>query len=276
MVVRGAPAIGVSAAMGVALGVKNSPRPTTIPALAAEFEVICRTLAATRPTAVNLFWAIERMQRFSNSLARRAPPSPASATGLIAEAQRMYDEDIAACRTMGAHGARTAAQIRRRAHPLQCRSPRHLRLRHRPRRHPRRRRSGQEDPRLRRRNPPLPAGRAPHRLGTDARRHPHHRHLRQHGRQPHAPGQDQAVVVGADRIAANGDVANKIGTYNVAILAREHGIPFYVAAPGPPSTSKPPTAKPFPSNSARPSKSPTTPANSSPPTASASKIPPST
>jgi methylthioribose-1-phosphate isomerase len=68
-------------------------------------------------------------------------------------------------------------------------------------------------------------------MGADGRRHSHHRDLRQHGRQPHEGRAIQAVVVGADRIAANGDAANKIGTYNVAILAKEHGIPFYVAAP---------------------------------------------
>jgi hypothetical protein len=87
-----------------------------------------------------------------------------------------------------------------------------------------------------------------------------------------AQGRIQAVIVGADRIAANGDTANKIGTYNVAILAREHGIPFYVAAPW--STIDLATADrrpPSPSKSAPPSKSPTTAASSSPPTASASQ-----
>ena len=89
-------------------------------------------------------------------------------------------------------------------------------------------------------------------------------------------GRIQAVVVGADRIAANGDVANKIGTYNVAILAKEHGIPFYVAAPGPPSTWPRLPATPSPSRSARRLKSLTTAASSSLRTASASAIRPST
>src|ERR1700739_3444867 len=105
MVVRGAPAIGVAAAMGVALGVKNSSA-TTIPALTRELESICKTLAATRPTAVNLFWAIERMRRHFFALA--AQPGVTLETikaGLIEEARTMYDEDIAACRAMGAHGA---------------------------------------------------------------------------------------------------------------------------------------------------------------------------
>jgi methylthioribose-1-phosphate isomerase len=89
MVVRGAPAIGVSAAMGLALGAKNSPA-TTIPALAADFDTMARTLAATRPTAVNLFWAIERMKHRFSALAAAPGATPATLrTGLIEEAQRM-------------------------------------------------------------------------------------------------------------------------------------------------------------------------------------------
>ncbi len=126
----------------------------------------------------------------------------------------MYDEDIAACKPMGAHGAAllpqegtvlthcnagalatcgygTALGVIRAA------------VEARP-----------QDRRLRRRDPPLPAGRPPHRLGAHERQHPHHRPLRQHGRPTSCPGPIQAVIVGADRIAANGDTANKIGTYS--------------------------------------------------------------
>ena len=105
MVVRGAPAIGVAAAMGVALGVRNSSA-TAIPALTSELESISKTLAATRPTAVNLFWAIERMRRRFFALAAQSGITIAAIQdGLVAEARSMYDEDIAACRTMGAYGA---------------------------------------------------------------------------------------------------------------------------------------------------------------------------
>src|ERR1700761_202565 len=105
MVVRGAPAIGVSAAMGVALGVQQS-NAATIAELAKEFDIICNTLAATRPTAVNLFWAIARMREHFNALAAQPGATRQSiAEALIKEAQKMYDEDIAACKTMGANGA---------------------------------------------------------------------------------------------------------------------------------------------------------------------------
>ena len=105
MVVRGAPAIGVAAAMGVALGIQNSTA-ATLPALTSDLESISKTLAATRPTAVNLFWAIERMRRRYFALAARPGISlDAIKAGLIAESRTMYDEDIAACKTMGAHGA---------------------------------------------------------------------------------------------------------------------------------------------------------------------------
>ena len=105
MVVRGAPAIGVAAAMGFALGVKNSSA-TTIAALTGEMEGIAKTLAATRPTAVNLFWAIERMRRRFFALAAQPGVTlDAIKAGLVEEARIMYDEDIAACRTMGAYGA---------------------------------------------------------------------------------------------------------------------------------------------------------------------------
>ena len=231
MVVRGAPAIGVSAAMGVALGVKQS-KAATIPALSAEVKTICDTLAATRPTAVNLFWAIERMRRTYEVLAETpAMDIPTIQTALITEAQQMYDEDIAACKAMGKHGAAlmpqtgtvlthcnagalatcgygTALGVIRAAveagHKIDVYA---------------------DETRPFLQGARLTAWELMHdnipttvlcdnMAGTLMRQ-----------------GKIQAVVVGADRIAANGDVANKIGTYSVAVLAKEHGIPIYVAAP---------------------------------------------
>ncbi|HYK36417.1 S-methyl-5-thioribose-1-phosphate isomerase [Alloacidobacterium sp.] len=231
MVVRGAPAIGVSAAMGVALGVKQS-RAAIISDLAAEFDIICNTLAATRPTAVNLFWAIARMRNHFSTLAAQPTATRESISeALIREAQIMYDEDIAACRTMGAHGADllpesggvlthcnagalatcgygTALGVIRAA---------------------------------------VERGHGIHVYADETRPFLQGARLTawelMHDNIPTTvlcdnmaaslmrAGKIKAVVVGADRIAANGDVANKIGTYSVAILAKEHGIPFYVAAP---------------------------------------------
>jgi methylthioribose-1-phosphate isomerase len=231
MVVRGAPAIGVSAAMGVALGVLRS-KAVTVAELTPEFEQIAKTLAATRPTAVNLFWAIDRMSRLFAELAA-APGTTLDIIrqALIHEAQQMYDEDIAACKTLGAYGAEllpteggvlthcnagalatcgygTALGVIRAA--VERGSKIHVYA---------------DETR------PFLQGA---RLTAWELMHDHipttvlcdnmaASLMRQ--------GAIQAVVVGADRIAANGDVANKIGTYGVAVLAKEHGIPFYVAAP---------------------------------------------
>jgi methylthioribose-1-phosphate isomerase len=231
MVVRGAPAIGVSDAMGLALGVSNSIA-ATVPALAAEFDTMCRTLAATRPTAVNLFWAIERVKQRFSTLASAPGATPATIrAGVIEEAQRMYDEDIAACRTMGTHGAAllpkqggvlthcnagalatcgygTALGVIRSA--VEQGSQLHVYA---------------DETRPFLQGARLTAWELMHdgipttvlcdNMAASLMR----------------LGKIQAVIVGADRIAANGDVANKIGTYSVAILAKEHGIPFYVAAP---------------------------------------------
>jgi methylthioribose-1-phosphate isomerase len=231
MVVRGAPAIGVSAAMGVALGVKQS-KAATIPELTAEMKTICKRLAETRPTAVNLFWAIERMRRAYEVLAETpAMDIPTIQAALITEAQTMYDEDIAACKAMGKFGAAlmpqtgtvlthcnagalatcgygTALGVIRAAveagHKIDVYA---------------------DETRPFLQGARLTAWELMHdnipttvlcdnMAGTLMRQ-----------------GKIQAVVVGADRIAANGDVANKIGTYSVAVLAKENGIPFYVAAP---------------------------------------------
>ena len=231
MVVRGAPAIGVAAAMGLALGVKNRSSPN-VPALAAEFETMCRTLAATRPTAVNLFWAIERMKTlFADQAGRPGTTVGSVRDALIAEAQRMYDEDIAACRQMGAHGA--ALMPQRGGVLTHCNAGALATCGY---------------------GTALGVIRAAVEQG-------HELHVFADETRPflqgarltawelmhdHIPttvlcdnmaasqmraGKIKAVIVGADRIAANGDVANKIGTYGVAVLAKEHGIPFYVAAP---------------------------------------------
>ena len=104
MIVRGAPAIGVSAAMGVAIGIDRSTA-TTLPDLTAEVAVICKTLAETRPTAVNLFWGIDEIRNLYNALAANNTPIPEIKAAVVANARRMYDEDIAACKQMGAHGA---------------------------------------------------------------------------------------------------------------------------------------------------------------------------
>src|ERR1700734_1529504 len=104
MIVRGAPAIGVSAAMGMAIGIERSTA-TTLPELTAEVAVIARTLAETRPTAVNLFWGIDEIRNLYNSLAAKNTPIPEIKSAVVAKARRMYDEDIAACKQMGAHGA---------------------------------------------------------------------------------------------------------------------------------------------------------------------------
>jgi methylthioribose-1-phosphate isomerase len=104
MIVRGAPAIGVAAAMGMALGIERSTA-ATLDELTAEVAVIAKTLAETRPTAVNLFWGIDEIRRLYNSLAAKGTPIPEIKSAVIARARQMYDEDIAACKQMGAHGA---------------------------------------------------------------------------------------------------------------------------------------------------------------------------
>jgi methylthioribose-1-phosphate isomerase len=219
MVIRGAPAIGVAAAMGVALGVQQG----------ADFETVCSTLAATRPTAVNLFWGIDRMRRVRASLQDQS--SAAIVSRMIEEAQQVRQEDIALCMAIGRHGAAlvpdgktvlthcnagalatagygTALGVIRAAVE-----------------------SGKKiDVFADETRPFLQGARLtawelqqdsiPTTIITDNMAG----HFLRSGR-------IGCVVVGADRIASNGDVANKIGTYSVAVLAKENGVPFYVAAP---------------------------------------------
>ena len=230
MVIRGAPAIGVAAAMGVALGVLKS-RADTPEELQRDFEAIAATLAGTRPTAVNLFWAIERMtQTFSTAL-KSGAERKAIEQILIDEAQAIYNEDIANNRRMGQFGAEllpqsgtilthcnagalatagygTALGVIRAA----IENGKRLKV------------LADET------RPFLQGSRLTAwelwkddidvRVISD---NMSGSFMRQ--------GLVDAVIVGADRIAANGDVANKIGTYTVAVLARQHDIPFYVAAP---------------------------------------------
>src|SRR6201996_1512596 len=231
MVVRGAPAIGVAAAMGVALGVKNSKAETAFE-LTRELDSISKTLAATRPTAVNLFWAIERMRRrFFALVAQPGISIAAIKEGLITEACAMYDEDIAACKTMGANGAdlmpatggvlthcnagalascgygmalgviRSAVEQGHQLHVYADETRPFL--------------QGARLTAWELMHDGIPTTVLCDNMAASLMRQ----------------GKIRAVIVGADRIAANGDVANKIGTYGLAILAKEHGIPFYVACP---------------------------------------------
>jgi methylthioribose-1-phosphate isomerase len=228
MVVRGAPAIGVAAAMGVAIGVQKS-NATNLAELQKDFDVIAKTIAETRPTAVNLFWAIRRMNDKFDSLKTRLIPEIKQA--LIEEAQRMHAEDIAANQAMGRHGATllpakggvlthcnagalatagygTALGVIRAA----VEAGKHIHV------YADETRPFLQGARLTAWE--LMKDGIPTTVISDNM-----------AATMMAKGKIGAIVVGADRIAANGDVANKVGTYGVAILAKEHGIPFYVAAP---------------------------------------------
>ncbi len=230
MVIRGAPAIGVAAAMGVALDVRRS-RATGTTQLATEFYRTCDLLAATRPTAVNLFWAIERMKRvFAGGM--RVGRSTAELQALIdAEAVRLHDEDVANCRAIGRHGAGVV--------PAEARVLTHCNAGALA--------TGGYGSALGVIRAAVEAGKRVAVYADETR--PFLQGARLTAWELVRDGIDttvitdgmagslmragmvDVVVVGADRIAANGDVANKIGTYTVAVLAREHGVPFYVAAP---------------------------------------------
>ncbi len=219
MVIRGAPAIGVAAAMGVALGVQED----------ADFDRVCETLASTRPTAVNLFWAIERMRALWASL--KGAPRAERVRRMIEEAKNIRLDDIAICQAMGRHGAslvpdgktvlthcnagalatagygtalgviRAAAAVGKKIDVFADETRPFL-----------------QGARLTAWE--LQQDGIPTTLITD----------NMAGHFLHS-GRIGCVIVGADRIAANGDVANKIGTYSLAVLAKENDVPFYVAAP---------------------------------------------
>lgn len=230
MIVRGAMAIGVSAAMGVALGIERSTA-TSLASLSAEVEVICDTLAKTRPTAVNLFWGIGQVRDRYNQLAAKNTPIPEIKRNVVALAQQLYDEDIANLRRLGAFGADLLPQegtvlTHCNAGALAaCGYGSALGvIRAAVER-------GQKIDVFADETRPFNQGtrltawellkdNIPTTLICDNM-----------SGYFMSKGRIAAVIVGADRIAANGDTANKIGTYSVAILAREHGIPFYVAAP---------------------------------------------
>jgi methylthioribose-1-phosphate isomerase len=228
LVVRGAPAIGIAAAMGIALGVKNSTAGST-EELDREFAAICDTITGTRPTAVNLFWAADRMKKVYQGVRNRGVEAIRQA--LIQECRTMHREDIEANRAMGRFGqelfpaegrilthcnagalatagygtalgvVRAAIEAGKKIEVI----------------------ADETRPFLQ--GARLTAWELAHdgisvKVITD--------NMAGYFMQK---GEIDGVVVGADRIAANGDVANKIGTYSVAILAKEHGIPFWVAAP---------------------------------------------
>jgi methylthioribose-1-phosphate isomerase len=230
MVIRGAPAIGVAAAMGIALGVRNS-KATGTQRLAAEFSKLAELMAATRPTAVNLFWAVERMKRAFASAAEAGSSVDEIKLLLDTEARRIHDEDVRSCRAMGAHGATLIAEQARilthcnagalatagygsalgviRAAVEQGKQITVLADETRPFLQGARLTAWE-----------LMRDGIDTTVITDSMAGSLMR-----------DGRIDVVVVGADRIAANGDVANKIGTYTVAVLAKEHGLPFYVVAP---------------------------------------------
>ena len=231
MVVRGAPAIGVSAAYGIALGAKQFVG-TNIADLEDELDYICDVLGATRPTAVNLFWAIDRMKRTFQKAKSEGKSIGEIQQALIDDAKAIHDEDIESQRLIAKFGGEliednstvlthcnagalatggvwgTALGVIRGA----VDQGKHISV-------------IADETRPYMQGARLTAWELmkddiPVTLITDSMSG----HVMKKGRV-------QAVVVGSDRIAANGDVANKIGTYMVAVLAKRHGIPFYVAAP---------------------------------------------
>ena len=230
MVIRGAPAIGVCAAMGLALGAQRS-KATGTKQFTTEFQRNCDQLAATRPTAVNLFWAIERMKRSFSDGALAGESVDQLKARLRAEADRIHDDDVASCRAIGAHGATLVpgeAKILTHCNAGALATAGY----------------GTALGVIR---GAVEAGRKVTVLADETRPFLQGARLtawelvkdgidttvitdNMAGAMMRT-GQVDLVVVGADRIAANGDTANKIGTYSVAVLAKEHGIPFYVAAP---------------------------------------------
>jgi methylthioribose-1-phosphate isomerase len=225
MVIRGAPAIGVAAAMGAALGASKASEKN----FDREFERVLLTLSKTRPTAVNLFWALERMRKVYTDNRSRGVESVKRL--LKAEAKKIYKEDIAANKQLGQFGA-TLLRSKRRL-MTHCNAGalatagygtalgviRALKESGTP-----------VEVWVNETRPFLQGARLtawelkkekiPATLITDSMAG----YLMREGKV-------DAVVVGCDRVAANGDVANKIGTYGIAVLAQKHGIPFYVAGP---------------------------------------------
>ena len=230
MVIRGAPAIGVAAAMGIALGMQRS-NATGTRQFAIDFNRVCEVMAATRPTAVNLFWAIARMKRAFSSGVQAGESADELRARLEAEAQAIHDEDVASCKAMGRVGAEVVPQDARilthcnagalatagygtalgviRAAAEQGKVTQVYADETRPFLQGARLTAWE-----------LVRDHVPTTVITESMTAPLMR-----------DGGIDVVVVGADRIAANGDFANKIGTYTVAMMAKAHNVPFYVAAP---------------------------------------------
>jgi methylthioribose-1-phosphate isomerase len=230
MVIRGAPAIGVAAAMGIALGMRNS-KATGTQKFAADFHKICELMAGTRPTAVNLFWAIDRMRRSFAAGAQAGESVEQIKDRLDREAAAIHDEDVASCRAMGAFGAAVV--------PADARVLTHCNAGALA--------TAGYGTALGVIRGAVDQGKKVVVFADETRPFLQGARLTawelvRDGIQTTVitdnmsaalmhQGKVDLVVVGADRIAANGDTANKIGTYGVAVLAREHNIPFYVAAP---------------------------------------------
>jgi methylthioribose-1-phosphate isomerase len=230
MVIRGAPAIGVAAAMGIALGMRRSKTQGT-KQFAVEFNKLCDLMAATRPTAVNLFWAIDQMKKSFAAGVQAGEAVDDLKARLEKEAQRIHDDDLHSCQTMGKFGAEVVPDGARilthcnagalatagygtalgviRAAAERGKVKQVFADETRPFLQGARLTAWE-----------LVRDQVPTTVITESMAGPL---MAQHG--------IDFVVVGADRIAANGDVANKIGTYTVAMMANAHGIPFYVAAP---------------------------------------------
>ena len=231
MVVRGAPAIGVSAAMGLALGAKQSVS-TSVADLEYDFDYMCEVMARTRPTAVNLFWAIERMRAAFNRARAQSDDVEEIKQQLVTEAQDVYKEDLESNRSMGRFGGELLADG---ATVLTHCNAGALAT------------AGDYGTALGVIRGAIDAGKRIAVIADETR--PFLQGARLTAWELHKDeipvtlitdnmaghvmkqGKVDAVVVGADRIAANGDTVNKIGTYMVAVLARQHEIPFYVAAP---------------------------------------------
>jgi methylthioribose-1-phosphate isomerase len=230
MVIRGAPAIGVAAAYGIALGMKRSTAKGTRQ-FAVDFQKTCDLMAGTRPTAVNLFWAIDRMKRTFAEGAQAGESTEELVLRLEREAKAIHDEDVANCRAMGGHGAQVVpdgARVLTHCNAGALATAGYgsalgvIRA------------AVEQGKRIAvfadETRPFLQGARLTAwelvRDGinttviTESMAGPLMR-----------AGEIDLVVVGADRIAANGDTANKIGTYTVAVMAKEHSLPFYVAAP---------------------------------------------
>src|SRR6188472_184508 len=230
MVIRGAPAIGVAAAMGLALGVRQSTATGTTK-LAGEFYKLCEMMADTRPTAVNLFWAIDRMKRVFAEAASSGQSADQIKDRLAAEARMIHDEDVASCRAMGSFGATVVPDAARVL--THCNAGALA--------------TAGYGTALGVIRGAVEQGKKVAVIADETR--PFLQGARLTAWELTREGIDTTVitdnmsgalmrqgrvnfvVVGADRIAANGDTANKIGTYSVAVLAREHNVPFYVAAP---------------------------------------------